>query len=318
MNAESGQVWQLSAGPSLRSYAELLQANQVALVGPGDAGPWCSGRSDDEFDGAAVRLLASEAQVGDVVVLREGTAKIISIGLIASEYLYLPQFDDVNGWDLQHGRRVRWSDYVPNTFGTPFFGSATSAFGAVTHPELVDHALGFVNSHPFRWKQAPLLPLPAEEPTVTEPPAAIAELIGQALDMSSMQATPGYFGDPPAEHEMVAHFVVPLLRALGWPPELVALEWHRIDVAVFHRLPRMSENLAFVIEAKRPHRGVESHLQQARDYLRSLGVERDVVVTDGLRYRLYAADQQYVPVAYANLERLKQSGLELFEYLKRR
>lgn len=311
-------IWHLSAGPSLRTYADLLLTFQVALVGPGDAGPWRPERSDDEFDGAAVRLLASEAQVGDVVVLREGTAKIVSIGLIASDYLYLPQFDDVNGWDLQHGRRVRWSGHAPYTFATLLFGSATPAFGAVTQPELVDYVRRFMNSALRNWQIAVLPPLPPEEPPLADVPEEIADLVGQALDLSSMQATPDYFGDPPAEHEMVAHFVVPLLRALGWPPERIALEWHRIDVAVFHRLPRTPENLAFVVEAKRPHRGVESHLQQARDYLHALGVERDVVVTDGLRYRLYAADQQYVPMVYANLERLKQSGLELIEYLKRR
>ena len=109
---------------------------------------------------------------------------------------------------------------------------------------------------------------------------------------------------------MVAHFVVPLLRALGWQPERIALEWRRIDVALFHRLPRTPEHLAFIVEAKRPHRGVESHLQPVRDYLRTQGVARDVVVTDGLRYWLYAAEQGYAPVAYANLERLKESGLE--------
>jgi len=41
------------------------------------------------------------------------------------------------------------------------------------------------------------------------------------------------------------------------------------------------------------------------------------VVTDGVRYRLYAAAQDYAPVAYANLVRLKQSALDLFDRLKR-
>ena len=261
-----------------------------------------------------MRLLANEMQVGDIVVLREGTAKIISIGLVASDYLYLPQFDDVNGWDLQHGRRVRWGPHAPYMFPTPLFGSATPALGPVVQPELIDHALRFLNSPPYGWQQAPLPPLPPEEPLVDVGQAGIspglAELVGLALDLAMLYAAPERFGDPPAEHEMVAHFVVPLLRALGWQPEQIALEWRRIDVAVFHRLPRTPENLAFIVEAKRPHRGVESHLVQARDYLRSLGVERDVVVTDGLRYRLYAASQDYAPVAYANLERLKQSSLD--------
>jgi hypothetical protein len=146
MSTPTVRIWQLSAGPSLRSYADLLLAYQVALVGPGDAGPWRIDRSDDEFGGAAVRLLAREVQPGDVIVLREGTAKIVSVGLVASAYLYLPQFDDVNGWDLQHGRRVRWGPHAPYTFSYALFGNATPAFGPVTHPELLDYVTRFLNS----------------------------------------------------------------------------------------------------------------------------------------------------------------------------
>ena len=202
-------------------------------MGSGDAGKWQPGRSDDEFGSATVRLFACEVQVDDIVVLREGTAKIISIGLVASEYLYLHQFDDVNGWDLQHGRRVRWGPHAPYTFSDGPFGAATPAFGPVTQAELLDYATSFLNSTFSDWRRAPLPPLPAEEPPVLDPPAALAELTGQALDLAMLYAEPQHFGEAPAEHEMVAHFVVPLLRALGWQPEYIALEWHRIDVAVF-------------------------------------------------------------------------------------
>lgn len=261
-------------------------------------------------------------QIGDVVVLREGAAKIISVGLVASDYQYLPQFDDVNGWDLQHGRRVRWGPQSPYTFATPLFGPASPTLGQVTQPELIDYAQRCMNSALEGWKQAPLPPLPPEEAPLDIGRDGIspyiAELVGQALDLAPLYAAPVHFGDPPAEHEMVAHYVVPLLRALGWQPEQIALEWRRIDVAIFYRLPRTPEHLAFIVEAKRPHRGVESHLQQARDYLRTQGVARDVVVTDGLRYRLYAAEQEYAPVAYANLERLKPSQVGLFERMRRK
>lgn len=80
----------------------------VALIGPGDTGPWCSERSDEEFEGAFVRRFAAELRTGDVLLLRTGLSTIRAVGLVASDYRYLPQFDDVNGWDLQHGRRVRW------------------------------------------------------------------------------------------------------------------------------------------------------------------------------------------------------------------
>jgi len=100
-------VWQVSGGPGSRPYADVFLKYGVALIGPGDAGPWRPERNDEEFDGGYVRRFSTEIQLGDVFLLRTGISSICSVGLVASEYLYLPQFDDVNGWDLQHARRVR-------------------------------------------------------------------------------------------------------------------------------------------------------------------------------------------------------------------
>ena len=101
------------------------------------------------------------------------------------------------------------------------------------------------------------------------------------------------FGDHPTEDELVAHFVIPFLRALGWPPERIAVKWRCIDVAVFTALPRTPENCRFVIEAKRLGAGVESALEQARGYVESLGVPRDIIVTDGIRYRMYSRENGF-------------------------
>jgi hypothetical protein len=42
-----------------------------------------------------------------------------------------------------------------------------------------------------------------------------------------------------------------------------------------------------------------------------------VVVTDGIRYRLYDGRHGFAPVAYANLARLKQSADKCFARLRR-
>ena len=93
------------------------------------------------------------------------------------------------------------------------------------------------------------------------------------------------FGAQPSEHELVAHLVVPFMLALGWQTEQIAVEWRHIDAAVFDHLPRNPENCQLVIEAKRLGAGVEG-AGQAKGYVESLGVLRDVVVTDGIRYRM--------------------------------
>lgn len=179
-----------------------------------------------------------------------------------------------------------------------------------------------MNSSLEAWKRAPLPPLPAEEPLLDVGRDGIspnlAELVGQALDLAPLYAAPAYFGDPPPSTRW---WRTTSCRCCGrWAGSRSksrwsggASTWRSFTACRAHR----SSAFAFIVEAKRPHRGVESHLAQARDYLRSQGVERDVVVTDGLRYRLYAADQEYTPVAYANLERLKESQLGLFERLRR-
>jgi len=125
------------------------------------------------------------------------------------------------------------------------------------------------------------------------------------------------FGDLPTEDELVAHFVVPFLRNLGWPTERISVKWRRIDVAVFKSLPRTPENCRFVIEAKRLGAGVEGALEQAKGYVQELGVSCNIIVTDGIRYRMYACDREFEPVAYANLVRLKRSAVELFDRMRR-
>ena len=65
-------VWQISAGPASRSYADVFLKHGVALIGPGDAGPWTPERDDDEFEGGFVRRFASEVAAGDVFLLAHG------------------------------------------------------------------------------------------------------------------------------------------------------------------------------------------------------------------------------------------------------
>lgn len=290
----------------------------VALIGPGDAGPWRSDRDDDQFEGGFVRRFASEFRVGDALLLRTGIARIRAVGLVASEYLYLNAFDEVNGWDLQHARRVRWSE-LPGEydFGTPVFGANPPRLSRVGHPAVLDYTRRYLSSPPGGWQDAPLPPLPEEEPPLEAVPESLLGIVAEVADLQPLLWDQMAFGERPSEDELVGHLVLPLLRALGWPPERIAVKWHHVDVALFQALPRVPAHCRLVIEAKRLGAGVEGALEQARAYVDALGLTSDIVVTDGVRYRLYAAEKDFAPVAYANLARLKRSALELFARLRR-
>lgn len=316
--AGTAAVWQVSAGPASRGYSDVFLEYGVALIGPGDAGPWSADRDDELFEGSLVRRFASELSVGDVILLRAGLSRVVSVGVVASDYEYVNAFDDVNGWDLQHIRRVRWGKLTaPHTFATSVFGANPPRCSRVWNVEAVDFAARFVNSPPENWKTAPLPKLPNEDPPLDNVPESISGLVAQAADLLPLMQDAERFGDAPAEDELIVHCVVPMLRALGWPPERVAVKWRHIDVALFRSLPRTPENCHMVIEAKRLGAGVEGALEQAQGYVAALGVPCDVVVTDGVRYRMYSCERDFAPLAYANLARLKTPALDLFNRLQR-
>ncbi len=317
MNPRS--IWQISGGPATRSYADVFLRHGVALLGPGDPGPWSQKLYDYDFSlqgfiGGFAERMAS----GDALVLRTSQNSIRAIGIVADGYEHLHTFDDVNGWDLQHCRRIRWfqlpGDYV---FDGPVFGATPSRFSRVQNPAVVDYVTRFLGSPPTDWQSAPLPKLPAEEPPLHEIPEELRAIVGEAHDYVALIEHDGGFTERPAEDETIAHFVVPLLKTLGWPAERIAIKWRNIDVSLFITLPRTPANCHLVIEAKRVGAGVEGALDQAMGYVRALGVPRDVMVTDGIRYRMYSATEDFAPIAYANLIRLKQSSLRLFERLKR-
>ncbi len=314
----STAVWQISGGPASRSYAGILLKNGVGLLGPGDSGPWRSDRDDSEFEGGFIRRWANEIQIGDAILLRSGISKIRAVGIVASEYIYLSSFDDVNGWDLQHARRIRWSELPTEyDFGEMVFGANPPRFSRIGTSTVIDYTLRYLNSAPTTWQDAALPPLACEEPPLEEAPESVREVVAYVQDLLPLLGDLHAFGEPPTEDEMVGHFVLPLLRCLGWPPERIAVKWNYIDVALFKALPRTIENCCLVIEAKRLGAGVEGALKQAKGYVTSLGIACDAMVTDGFRYRLYSCNDDFAPVAYANLTRLKRSALILFAKLKR-
>lgn len=312
------RIWQVSGGPVNRSYADQFVRFGVALIGPGDAGSWNSDQPGEALVDRFARQFSSELRNGDVLVLRTGVSTICAVGRVIGDYEYLPQFDDVNGWDLQHARRVRWCTLPePYNFSARVFGANPPRLSRVLQSDVIDFACRFVQSPPTDWQTIKLPDLPDEQAELGEPPAELREIVAQIHDLNTLYRDSKAFGDRPMEDELIAHYVIPFLRALGWPVERIAVKWRNIDVCVFTKLPRRPQHCHYVIEAKRLGAGVEGALGQATRYVYDLDVSCDVVVTDGIRYRMYEASDDFAPVAYANLVRLKRSSLELFNRMRR-
>jgi hypothetical protein len=113
----------------------------------------------------------------------------------------------------------------------------------------------------------------------------------------------------PSEHETVAYLVVPLLRALGWTPQRMAVEWNRVDVALFEQLPRSNDTLQVVVEVKKMDNSCLSAMSQAGSYAEGKSACKRLIVTDGLRYGIYVRNgiEPFSLYAYMNLARLRKS-----------
>ena len=118
-------------------------------------------------------------------------------------------------------------------------------------------------SPPTDWQAGALPGLPEEESELETPPGELRDIVAQVHDLAGLYWDGDAFGERPMEDELVAHYVVPFLRALGWPVERIAIKWRNIDVCVFSALPRTPENCYYLIEAKRLGAGVEGALEQA-------------------------------------------------------
>lgn len=325
MDIDGRTIWQLAAGDTDRDYAGLCLQWGVVLNGPAYAGPWPNCQDKLRADGWSERKLtdlrrfAEEMRDQDLVVLRLGTSTVLAVGEVVGDYDWRPEFGDIDGWDIQHARRVRWlwaSREHPAIFETYSLkqGDTTQR---LTSPAVESWLYDLQIPAECHQRDLPALPSVANSTEIelfdiseflfdhgvaSDSIAKLVADIGELVRIAKWYQRTSM----PSEHETVAYLVIPLLRALGWTPQRMALEWSRVDIALFSRLPREDANLTVVVEAKKMNASCLSAMSQAQAYAQGKSGCRRLIVTDGLRYGLYIrnASDDFVLAAYMNLTRL--------------
>ena len=327
MDTKGRRIWQQAAGDTNRDYADLCLEWDVILNGPARFGPWPNCEPflrENGIKGRKItdlRRFCEQMREKDLVILRRGTKSVTAVGEIVGCYEYHDEFNDVDGWDLAHVRRVHWlwkGNEQPEQFGTYTlkWGDTTQVLDA---PEVKSWLESLdVTDADHNIAPADLPGSGVSDITVND----ISEyLFGKGVASASISNLMNEIGEfvrianwynrevqKPSEHETVNYLVVPLLRALGWTPQRMAIEWNRIDLALFSKLPREKESLLAVVEAKKMNSSCLSAFSQAKHYaLLSECCER-LIVTDGLRYGVFARDGKFssTPHAYMNLTRLRR------------
>lgn len=331
MNFGNEEVWQIAAGDTDRAYPDLCLRWGVILFGPGDRGRWPNCELPLRTDGwtsrkiGLIRKYHEDLNCGDIVVLKLGKSEVYGVGRVDGPVVWYDDFGDIDGWDIQLVRRVRWCWQAMS--GRPRQFTDALRFGdTIQKLDRSGPVFAWLSQIPEPTTTLPVLPesclpdKPVRKIEVSElaehlfdqgaAAGAINELTDGMLGLKQIASWYGRSETKPSERETVAYLVVPLLRTLGWTPQRMAVEWKKIDIALFDRLPRADANLAVVVEVKKLGLSCLSANTQGAEYARQSGRERcnRLVVTDGIRYGVYVRERDgrfpETPTAYMNLSRM--------------
>ena len=308
------------------------------MFGPGYAGPWpdCEpALKKDKWSTrkrGLIRKFCEEVAEGDLVVLRVGTSEVYGVGEVVGGYAWYADFGDVDGWNLQHVRRVRWLWK---------YADKPKKFAAYAL-KMGDTIQSLTGNEVRAWlrtieveansQDRKLAALPSTCVHAAAPPNSIGineiadDLFDSGVGAVSIDALTRGIDDlrriaswydradiAPSESETVAYLVVPLLRALGWTPQRMAVEWNHVDLALFDAMPRKNKNLSVAVEVKKRGRSCLNAKSQAEGYAEQPGRESclRLIVTDGIRYGVYLRDSGAAfpdkPAAYLNLTQTRSS-----------
>lgn len=335
-------VWQVASGAGGRDYSGLCIEHDVMLLGPGSPGDiqQCIEDYDPLIESGrvskskvnSIRKFADQVRPGDQVLLRNGH-RVVALGVVdESGYLHDERFDDIFGWDLQHCHRVRWNRAIDKELAElqakqPLFGTRKQIpmFTRVKHDSVLAPIRHLLSMQADR----DLADLPSPPSDVMSQDEIGESLFSRGLSLASIDDLLATFerqrrmlrwyqehgreSGRPTEHEVVAYMILPILLALGWSEQLLAVEWNKVDLAAFSDTPTINRNCVLVCEAKRMGSGLQGNAYgQAVGYIGKHGFDRckHVLLTQGQRFYLYrmeaSGEWPKEPTGYLNLAKIRE------------
>lgn len=335
------KYWQHSGGNGIRNYVDICLKYGVILSGPGYAG-----YLDDESilrlksDGVTQEKInvlirfRDSIRVGDFVVLRVGLTNIYGVGIVIGEYEWSNIFSDVDGWDLQHFRRVKWLMNNNDASVIKSFPNMKIKRGLTTQELNSLEVIEWIKTLDLNNQNKKELPkLPQESVSEVSIEEISDYLFSKGVSGTTVRNLIETLSDlhmiakwykkveNPSEFETQSYLIIPLLRVLGWTPQKMAIEYsvaesgdkQRIDIAIFGKLPRDSKNLIVIVEAKKIGDSCLTAYTQAAKYAKSYKLCNRLIVSDGLRYGIFVKnDTGFSLSAYMNLTSFKDN-YEIYE-----
>lgn len=325
------KVWQIATGEPGRDYRDLCFDHDVMIIGHSLKGSalkydYSGGKSNSPE--SQVYNFAHKPNPGDRVLMRLAH-EVIGIGQIPSgegnQYNLDEQFNCVYGWDLSHCRRVVWAEGFELGSLVNVFQHAKQkpTFTQIHEKEVVEMVRAVDNAHfdrPLKDKlQVDITPYTHETLGVALFQAGISNRniddILQALQQAERLCQwyrSERCGRKPTENEIVSHIILPLLLGLGWSHQQIAVEWNRVDVALFKMTPTTKENCVVILEAKGLGSPLGDVLKQPKRYIESLDLTNVVyiITTDGENLFVYKKENgiwDLKPIGYISVTKRQKS-----------
>ena len=301
------EYWQIASGSLGRYYAKDFIRFGMAFVG-----------------GAEQASRMAEVKVGDRILLKRGTSKVVAAGEVVerdgkhrgnNDKGWLRDFD---GWDLRAYCFVNWHkpDKPRGTTGLTRY-----TIQNVAKRHLKDLAEEIISSVPVE-QNLDLEPRDTRSVPDTE---IIEYLINQGLRPRAAEDLTATFNrisllaryyyrhrwEDVREHETRTFLVIPLLLALGWAEQQIKIELpvkghQRADVACFSKpFATAKEDPVLIVETKGFSQGLNYAPAQAERYAAQFPNCRVVVVSNGYCYKTWIRQDDGPlserPTAYLNL-----------------
>ena len=294
--------WQVATGEGTRDFSDVFLQYGVILMGTGRPGSFLEhperyrpyrGKKDWQ---RKIVTLADEMKRGDVVVIKRRWGKsgqIVAAGRITSDYEFYEPFNDVDGWDQRHGRKVEW--HKPDS-PIAIEGLARGTVSKV-HKSQIRREADRLLKEEGNEVIASAIPQPARGVSEED---LVGSMIGNGLRPADAEAViraiwhvrrlAGWYVsrmDEINEHEIRTFLIIPILLALGWSEQRIKTEWNHTDISLFREVFKKDSKPFLILESKRMGVGLEQAERQVQFYAKQFPDCDRLVTSTGDRYWLY-------------------------------
>ena len=299
--------WQIAAGSVGRDYSNVFLKFGLAFVG---------GKT-------SIATMNNEVNVGDIVLLKLGTRKILAAGVVVERNGIYKGCDDkdwlrdFDGWDLPAYCYVEWKRPSQPILTSGLSRSTIQRVHQKKHKDIADDILKFgtkvyVSAEPAKTnlvEDTEILKFLIKEGLRPSSADELTNTISKIRLLADYYYNHCHWEDI-REHETRTFLVIPLLLALGWSEQQIKIELPcsggRIDIACFRKRYEQNNNeCVAIIETKDFSSGLDYAHKQAKVYSKDFPNCKAIIVTNGYCYKTYLRDDngQFLmfPSAYLNL-----------------